>query len=74
MALPMGEYGFRCRDCDGKGEILIAPDDPDHPDHEWVTCEDCDGEGEVVYEEDEAEECIELRGGEQPLWTRLAVD
>jgi DnaJ-class molecular chaperone len=73
MALAVGEYGFECLDCRGRGEIEIAADEPDHPDHGWVTCEDCDGSGEVVYEEDEAEERMELLG-DKPRWIRLAAD
>jgi DnaJ-class molecular chaperone len=73
MELAMGEYAFDCLECKGSGEIEIAADEPDHPDHEWVTCDDCEGSGEVVYEEDEAEERMELLG-DQPRWVRLAVD
>lgn len=31
MALEMGEYGFECLDCKGRGEIETAADEPDHP-------------------------------------------
>jgi len=67
MALAMGEYGFACRECEGTGQIEIAPDEPDHPDHDWVDCDDCEGSGEVEYEEDEAQERVDLTG-DQPRW------
>ena len=70
MGLAEGEYTFVCLDCKGKGQIEIAADEPDHPDHDWVTCDDCNGEGEVVHDTEEAQERIDLFGDE-PLRVRL---